>query len=217
MLGVAKSAGGVDWIGVDSMGFDSTGAKSAEVESMEFGESASALGGVDSTEGDCGVVCSVDSTLGAGGVWGGVEESSEVVLVSVMGEGVAVVRGACGSSGVLWACSGGVVGMGSEGAEAEGMGADGAVESDVGIDGVGADGAEVGAGDSAGVGVAEVIVVESVVGGIVAIESAWGCMVGVGGVDSAVFGVGGVLGVLWVWTILVSMPKSSCTKFLIEE
>ena len=65
--------------------------------------------------------------------------------------------------------------------------------------------------------VGEVIVVESVVGGIVAIESAWGCMVGVGGVDSAMSGVGGVLGVLWVWTILVSMPKSSCTKFLIEE
>ena len=65
--------------------------------------------------------------------------------------------------------------------------------------------------------VGEVIVVESVVGGIVAIESAWGCMVGVGGVDSAMSGVGGVLGVLWVWRILVSMPKSSCTKFLIEE
>ena len=66
-------------------------------------------------------------------------------------------------------------------------------------------------------GVAEVIVVESVVGEIVAIESTWGCKAGVGGVDSAMSGVGGVLGVLWVWTILVSMPKSSCTKFLIEE
>ena len=65
--------------------------------------------------------------------------------------------------------------------------------------------------------VGEVIVVESVVGEIVAIESAWGCKAGVGGVDSAMSGVGGVLGVLWVWTILVSMPKSSCTKFLIEE
>ena len=183
----------------DWNGLDSAGAKSAEVESMELGESASALGGVD-------------SALGAGGVWGGVEESSEVVLVSVMGEGVAVVRGDCGSSGVLWACADDASGMGSEGAEAE----------DMEVDGVGADGAEVGAGDSAGVGVAEVtvgevIVVESVVGGIVAIESAWGCMAGVGGVDSAVLGVGGVLGVLWVWTILVSMPKSSCTKFLIEE
>ena len=73
------------------------------------------------------------------------EESSEVVLVSVMAEGVAVVRGACGSSGVLWACADDASGMGSEGAEAEGMAADGAVESDAGIDGVGADGAEVGA------------------------------------------------------------------------
>ena len=68
MLGVAKSAGGVDWIGVDSMGFDSAGAKSAEVESMEFGESACALGEVDSIEGDWAGVCSVDSVLGAGGV-----------------------------------------------------------------------------------------------------------------------------------------------------
>ena len=218
MLGVAKSAGGVDWIGVDSMGFDSAGAKSAEAESMEFGESASALGEVDSIEGDWAGVCSVDSALGAGGVWGGgVEESSEVVLVSAVAEGVAVVRGACGSSGVFWACADDASGMGSEGAEAEGMGADGAVESDAGIDGVEVGSAEVGAGDSAGMGVAEVMVVESVVGGIVAIESTWGCMAGVGGVDSAVFGVGGVLGVLWVWTILVSMPKSSCTKFLIEE
>ena len=220
MLGVAKSAEGLDgvglgevgvvgldWVSWDWNGLDSAGAKSAEVESMELGESASALGEVDSIEGDWAGVCSVDSALGAGGVWGGVEESSEVVLVSVMAEGVAVVRGACGSSGVLWACADDASGMGSEGAEAEGMGADGA---------------EVGAGDSAGVGVAEVIVeevivVESVVGEIVAIESAWGCMVGVGGVDSAVFGAGGVLGVLWVWRILVSMPKSSCTKFLIEE
>ena len=65
--------------------------------------------------------------------------------------------------------------------------------------------------------VGEVIVLEAMAGEIVAIESTWGCMVGVGGVDSAMSGVGGVLGVLWVWTILVSMPKSSCTKFLIEE
>ena len=68
MLGVAESAGGVDWIGVDSMGFDSAGAKSAEVESMELGESTSALGGVDSTEGDWAGVCSVVSVLGAGGL-----------------------------------------------------------------------------------------------------------------------------------------------------
>ena len=109
---------------------------------MELGESASALGGVDSAKGDCAGVCSVDSTLGAGGVWGGVEESSEVVLVSVMAEGVAAVRGACGSSGVAGACADDASGMGSEGAEAEGMGVDGAVESDAGVDG-----AEVGAGD----------------------------------------------------------------------
>ena len=68
-----------------------------------------------------------------------------MVLVSVMGEGIAVVRGACGSSGVLWACADDASGMGFEGAEAEDMEVDGAVESDVGIDGVEADGAEVGA------------------------------------------------------------------------
>lgn len=67
------------------------------------------------------------------------------MLVSVAGEGVAVVRGACGSSGVAGACADDASGMGSEGAEAEDMEADGAVESDVGIDGAGADGAEVGA------------------------------------------------------------------------
>ena len=157
MLGVAKSAGGLDGVGLgevgivgldwassDWNGLDSAGAKSAEVESMELGESACALGGVDSTEGDWAGVCSVDSVLGAGGLWGGVEESSAVVLVSVVGEGVAVVRGACGSSGVLWACADDASGMGSEGAEAEDMEVDGAVESDAGIDGVGAEGAEVG-------------------------------------------------------------------------
>ena len=68
-----------------------------------------------------------------------------MVLVSVAREGVAVVRGACGSSGVAGACADDASGMGSEGAEAEDMEADGAVESDAGIDGVEADGAEVGA------------------------------------------------------------------------
>ena len=58
---------------------------------------------------------------------------------------VSVMRGACGSSGVLWACADDASGMGSEGAEAEGMEVDGAVESDVGIDGMEVDGAEVGA------------------------------------------------------------------------
>ena len=97
---------------------------------------AESAGGVDSTEGDWAGVCSVDSVLGVGELWGGgVEESSAVVLVSVMGEGVAVVRGACGSSGVAGACAD----------DASGMEVDGAVESDVGIDGVGADGAEAGA------------------------------------------------------------------------
>ena len=68
-----------------------------------------------------------------------------MVLVSVVAEGVAVVRGDCGSSGVAGACSDDASGMGFEGAEAEGMGADGAVESDAGIDGVGVGSAEVGA------------------------------------------------------------------------
>ena len=114
MLGAVESdAGGLGWVGLgevgvvgldwassDWNGLDSAGAKSVEVESMELGESACALGGVDSAKGDWAGVCSVDSALGAGGVWRGVEESSEVVLVSVVAEGVAVVRGACGSSGV---------------------------------------------------------------------------------------------------------------------
>ena len=88
MLGVAKSAGGLDgaglgevgvggiglgvvgldWVSSDWNGLNSAGAKSAEVESMELGESASALGGVDSAKGDCAGVCSVDSVLGAGGL-----------------------------------------------------------------------------------------------------------------------------------------------------
>ena len=166
MLGVAESAGGLDgvglgevgvggiglgvvgldWVSSDWNGLDSAGAKSAEVESMELGESACTLGGVDSAKGGWAGVCSVDSVLGAGGLRSvGAEESSEVVLVSVAGELVAVVRGACGSSGVAGACADDASGMGSEGAEAEGMGVDGAVESDAGADGAGADGAEVGA------------------------------------------------------------------------
>ena len=88
MLGVAESAGGLDgvglgevevggiglgvvgldWVSSDWNGLDSAGAKSAEVESMGLGESASALGGVDSTEGDWAGVCSVDSVLGVGGL-----------------------------------------------------------------------------------------------------------------------------------------------------
>ena len=81
MLGVAKSAGGLDGVGLgevgivgldwassDWNGLDSAEAKSAEVESMELEESASALGRVDSAKGDWAGVCSVDSVLGAGGV-----------------------------------------------------------------------------------------------------------------------------------------------------
>ena len=82
MLGAVESdAGGLGWVGLgevgvvgldwassDWNGLDSAGAKSVEVESMELGESACALGVVDSAKGDWAGVCSVDSVLGAGGV-----------------------------------------------------------------------------------------------------------------------------------------------------